>query len=377
MAEDGEIGLSKYKERIFDVVITDINMPNMNGIEMIEAIKEIDYEQPILVTSAHNDSEYLMRLINLNVTRFVLKPFNNKHFLYTLYKIAEELSFAQEKQNLEEEIAELSTRAQSIVEHVSIGIVVIKDNKIIMANKAFLEIGGFDSYDTLKLEMPEIGVLFEEVSNCITSSTNKELIEELKTVQKEYSKVRIQQGSKTIEYNVTLSKIKDEESYILSFNDITAIHDSLFQDEHTKLPVKKFIMEKIDLLKQKTNTLNVILMSIKHFESVGKWYGKNHAMRVESRFAENIRNVIDKFMPDAFAGYFYHNQFLIITTSDEYEELYSKLKSINISSLDILTKSRDTDIDIELSALIKLMHIDTNKHFREIEVDFINSFDMM
>ena len=40
MAEDGEIGLSKYKERIFDVVITDINMPNMNGIEMIEAIKD-------------------------------------------------------------------------------------------------------------------------------------------------------------------------------------------------------------------------------------------------------------------------------------------------------------------------------------------------
>ena len=111
LAEDGEIGLKKYKSRKFDVVITDINMPNMNGIEMITAIKDIEYEQKIIVTSAYNDSQYLMSLINLNVNRFVLKPFNNKQFLYVLYKIAEELTFNKENAKLQEEITSLSKRA--------------------------------------------------------------------------------------------------------------------------------------------------------------------------------------------------------------------------------------------------------------------------
>lgn len=377
LAEDGAIGLSKYKERSFDVVITDINMPNMNGIEMIEAIKEMNYEQPVLVTSAYNDSEFLMKFINIDVNRFVLKPFNNKHFLYVLYRIAEELSFDREKQKLQNEITELSKRAQSIVEQVHVGIVVIKDNKVVMANKAFLEIGGFDSFDTLKLEMPEIGVLFEEVSNCINASTNRELIEELKIVKEENSKVRINQDSKIIEYHVTLSEIEDENSCILSFSDITAIHDSLYKDVHTKLPIKKFIMEEIDILKQKTSKLNIVLMSMIHFESVEKWYGKSAQLELEARFAEDIKAIINSYMPDAFVGHFEKNQFVIILTSDDYENIYNKFKNINISSSDIIQKRRSTDKDIELSTNIKIEHIDTNKKLHDIEVDLINLFDMM
>ncbi|MDQ7043402.1 MAG: response regulator, partial [Sulfurimonas sp.] len=126
IAEDGEIGLEMYKKWIFDIVVTDINMPNMNGVEMIEAIKDINYEQIVIVTSAHNDSEFLMKFINMHVTNFVLKPFNNKHFLYVLYKIAEELSFLREKQLLQDELVFMSKRAQNIVDHMSIGIVIIK-----------------------------------------------------------------------------------------------------------------------------------------------------------------------------------------------------------------------------------------------------------
>ena len=84
LAEDGEEGINLYKSRAFDVVITDINMPHMNGIEMIQDIKEINYEQPIIVTSAYNDSENLMKLIELDVDRFVLKPFISSFYMCSI-----------------------------------------------------------------------------------------------------------------------------------------------------------------------------------------------------------------------------------------------------------------------------------------------------
>ena len=79
-AINGEEGLQKYKQfyeehqSFYDIVITDINMPKINGIEMIEVIMKMHPEAHIIVMSAHNESEYLLKLINLGISNFVLKP---------------------------------------------------------------------------------------------------------------------------------------------------------------------------------------------------------------------------------------------------------------------------------------------------------------
>ena len=54
-AEDGEIGLEKFQENKFDLVLTDIQMPRMNGIEMIEAIRKIQPEQEIIILTAFSE----------------------------------------------------------------------------------------------------------------------------------------------------------------------------------------------------------------------------------------------------------------------------------------------------------------------------------
>ncbi|MEA3554934.1 MAG: response regulator [Campylobacterota bacterium] len=65
IASDGEDGLEKYKtlkdENKFNIVISDINMPNMNGIEMLKEIREFDQDIPFIFTTAHADSSYLYR----------------------------------------------------------------------------------------------------------------------------------------------------------------------------------------------------------------------------------------------------------------------------------------------------------------------------
>ena len=83
IAEDGEEGLALFKEHKeeIDLIITDVNMPNMNGLEMAKAIKEINASIPIIVATAFSNSEYLLEAINLGVDKYVLKPVDMKKLL--------------------------------------------------------------------------------------------------------------------------------------------------------------------------------------------------------------------------------------------------------------------------------------------------------
>ena len=74
VALDGLDGLEKFKNSKFDVIITDINMPNMNGIDMIRKVREIDLKIPIILLSAYSQKEYEKEIKELNINGFLLKP---------------------------------------------------------------------------------------------------------------------------------------------------------------------------------------------------------------------------------------------------------------------------------------------------------------
>ena len=84
VASDGEEGLAVYKEKQPDIVLTDICMPKMDGLEMSKEIKEIEPEQPIGIFTAFNDASYLKRASELNIGIYILKPFNRKQFFNSL-----------------------------------------------------------------------------------------------------------------------------------------------------------------------------------------------------------------------------------------------------------------------------------------------------
>ena len=92
VAEDGAVGWELYKNADFHLVITDISMPNMNGITMIENIMEKNPEARIIVTSAQNDAEKLLTLINLGVDRFLTKPISKINLINALYTVCSSIS---------------------------------------------------------------------------------------------------------------------------------------------------------------------------------------------------------------------------------------------------------------------------------------------
>ena len=83
VAENGAEGLELFKqnESEIDLIITDVNMPIMNGLEMIREIKEINPNIPIIVATAFSNTEYLLEAIDIGVDKYVLKPIDMKKLL--------------------------------------------------------------------------------------------------------------------------------------------------------------------------------------------------------------------------------------------------------------------------------------------------------
>ena len=77
IADDGQIGLEMIKQKQYDVILSDITMPNKNGIEMIKDAYEYNSGLRFIVLSAHSDAQYLMPLIDMGVERFIHKPFDS------------------------------------------------------------------------------------------------------------------------------------------------------------------------------------------------------------------------------------------------------------------------------------------------------------
>uniref|UniRef100_UPI0040487390 EAL domain-containing response regulator n=1 Tax=Aliarcobacter sp. TaxID=2321116 RepID=UPI0040487390 len=76
VAENGQEGLELFKahENEIDLIITDVNMPILNGLDMIKEIKKINLNIPIIVATAFSNKEYLLEAIDIGVDKYVLKP---------------------------------------------------------------------------------------------------------------------------------------------------------------------------------------------------------------------------------------------------------------------------------------------------------------
>jgi len=87
IAENGLEALKMYKEHKYDVIITDLSMPHMDGIEMIQHIRKENLTIPIIVFSALNNPSSITACISLNVDAYLLKPMKTQNLIEALEKV--------------------------------------------------------------------------------------------------------------------------------------------------------------------------------------------------------------------------------------------------------------------------------------------------
>jgi DNA-binding response regulator len=113
VASNGDEGLKKFKKYSPNIVITDISMPIMDGLDMAMAIKEISKDTPVLVLSAFSEKERLLKAIDVGIDKYLIKPIdvdelfivlksivNNKILKAEIIEISDDFAFNQTKKVL-------------------------------------------------------------------------------------------------------------------------------------------------------------------------------------------------------------------------------------------------------------------------------------
>ena len=90
-ASNGEEGYALYKQHSPDLIISDIKMPKLSGLEFASKIRLEDKKTPIIITTAHTDTEYLLKAVELQLIKYIVKPITSEKLQEALHIVCETL----------------------------------------------------------------------------------------------------------------------------------------------------------------------------------------------------------------------------------------------------------------------------------------------
>lgn len=144
IAEDGQLGLDLFKKLrddniSIDVIVSDINMPHMNGLEMIKEIRDIDTDIPFVLTTAHAETMYFMEAIKLGVTHYAIKPLVIKD----LIKQIQDVGFRKYQEMIIKKQEKENEQYIDIIDKVAVVSRTDLKGNITFANEIFCEVSGY------------------------------------------------------------------------------------------------------------------------------------------------------------------------------------------------------------------------------------------
>ena len=90
-AKDGKEALEIYHDKKPDILLLDITMPKLNGLDVAKSIREENEEIPIVMLTAHSETDKLLRAVPLKLEEYLLKPINNKRLQNTMLDLIHKL----------------------------------------------------------------------------------------------------------------------------------------------------------------------------------------------------------------------------------------------------------------------------------------------
>ncbi len=151
-ANNGKEGLNLFKEKIrdIDLVLTDILMPEINGLQMVEEMRKLREDLPVVVITAHSEISYLLKAIELDIDGYILKPVDYERLINTMYRVV----LRNQQNNFALIIAnELNNLLKSIHDFISLA-----DKKISKNDELY------DSLQNAKKSIKTLGLFINSLS---------------------------------------------------------------------------------------------------------------------------------------------------------------------------------------------------------------------
>ena len=295
VAQDGQEGLKIFEENKddIDLIISDINMPKMDGLSMCEAIKKINHEIPLVITSAHNDTNFLRRSIEIGVTTYAMKPIDLYQLMESIIKAMEPIILRKKlielNLSLESKIEQEINKIKSILDAQDNIIIVTNKEEITNVNKKFLDFFGVDNFDEFIKSKKNIFDFFQEEFGFITKeqiTKQESWIKYIKDLHEIDRIVKIKSAleeEKIFAINVDYYENKDD-YYVFSLTDITKLKEKSnlleYQASHDKLTglfnrnrFDEIYTKEIKRTKRYNNELSIIIFDIDDFKMVNDTYG--------------------------------------------------------------------------------------------------------
>ena len=303
-ASNGKEGLEIFDKYKPDIVITDIRMPVMGGLEMAQTIKKMSKTTPILLTTAFDEPNYLIHSIEIGIDHYVQKPVNHSYLIEKLVKSS--IILLQKK-----ELEIYSRYAHFILDSTLVFIVATVGYEIEYINKTFLQFIGYNDFEDFKKSLNSLDPIFTEI-NGVQINFEEKSFEWIKQIlidkydeQFVYLKSQQKLESKAKPYLVTVSRFPEKNNSIFAFTEATklaeeresfkiqAMTDGL-TGIYNRRKFESFLVKEIQRAIRYKTSLSLIMFDIDHFKKVNDLYGHqtgDYVLQELSRIViNNIRN---------------------------------------------------------------------------------------
>ena len=349
IADDGQEGIEKFianKNDDFEInlIISDIHMPKMNGIELLKKIREICEDIPFIITTAYTQTELLLQAIKFKATDYIIKPIDMKNLINTVQKVCQD----KYHENLKKQTLKDLEQLKDTINEVALVIKTDLKGKIIFTNELFCKVS---EYKTNEI----IGQRYKMLSHPSTSESviNNLMIE----IQKGNTwEGKLQNISKSGEsYYISATVIPLYDKYDIDIIEFMWICFLTTQEEEEQNKFKKKVVvnvketRRINLQSRQTiNELQTRLTKYKHFDMI------EYALQVEKKRTSKFKSQIKYYEKEVkFDENKLDNMSNEIHQRIHKAKLISKKekdkKDIAVSELEILTKELDTrEADIQV-----------------------------
>lgn len=231
VAKDGGAGLSAFEKHNPDIVITDISMPVLDGLEMAKKIKEINPNVKIIITSAYDDKEKLMRAIELGVFKYLKKPITIQTLTAALIDCVDSIKIKDNHDDFEEYVQKIFHSQSSLL-------LFFKKGELKVANQLFLDFFGVKDSEHFQKRYKSIGSLMEKKKGYLHNEESEDWFTKLTSNSgKFFNTLVLGTDMKLHHFLVSANPVPDaNDEIIVSLSDVSDLSLSSFEVEESEEP---------------------------------------------------------------------------------------------------------------------------------------------